>query len=205
MRTGATRRAGCALPRRVRLCLILPRRSASFFLHHGLTASTPASLIGPIPTSHSHVLWRSEVTVEPVGDGEDKRMARSMRARCAAPGVSYWITLSRHGRLGGLVFRAASWCCRLHKTAGFRRFAALFRIVFLSCCYVLLSRFQCLSVCHSIRLKDAGNTPPATKTRSKPAHVHRYLQNHRLALLNTTPDPVHPYNELRLPVAHNSR
>ena len=58
-----------------------------------------------------------EVTVVPVGDGEDKRLARSMmatwhpkgEARCPGARVSYWITSSRHGRLGGLVFSAASW------------------------------------------------------------------------------------------------
>ncbi len=58
-----------------------------------------------------------EVTLEPVGEGEDKRLARSMMAtwhpegEACAPGarVSYWITSSRHGRLGGLVFGAASW------------------------------------------------------------------------------------------------
>ncbi len=55
--------------------------------------------------------------MEPVGAGEDKRLARSMMAtwhpegEACAPGarVSYWITSSRHGRLGGLVFGAASW------------------------------------------------------------------------------------------------
>ncbi len=58
-----------------------------------------------------------EVTLEPVGEGEDKRLARSMMAtwhpegEACAPGarVSTWITSSRHGRLGGLVFGAASW------------------------------------------------------------------------------------------------
>ena len=58
-----------------------------------------------------------EITVEPVGDGEDKRLARSMMAtwhpegEARSPGarVSYWITSSRHGRLGGLVFCAAGW------------------------------------------------------------------------------------------------
>ncbi len=58
-----------------------------------------------------------EVTVEPVGDGEDRRLARSMmatwhpegEARCPGARVSYWITSSRHGRLGGLVFCAAGW------------------------------------------------------------------------------------------------
>ncbi len=58
-----------------------------------------------------------EVTVEPVGDGEDKRLSRSMmatwhpggEARCPGARVSYWITSSRHGRLGGLVFCAAGW------------------------------------------------------------------------------------------------
>ncbi len=58
-----------------------------------------------------------EVTVEPVGAGEDKRLARSMMAtwhpegEARAPGarVRYWITSPRHGRLGGLVFGAASW------------------------------------------------------------------------------------------------
>ena len=58
-----------------------------------------------------------EVTVEPVGDGEDKGLLRSMmatwhpegEARCPGARMSYWITSSRHGRLGGLVFSAASW------------------------------------------------------------------------------------------------
>ncbi len=58
-----------------------------------------------------------EVTVEPVADGADKRRARSMmatwhpegEARCPGARVSYWITSSVHGRLGGLVFSAAGW------------------------------------------------------------------------------------------------
>ncbi len=58
-----------------------------------------------------------EVTVTPVGDGEDRRLARSMmatwhpegEARCPGARLSYWIVSSRHGRLGGLVFCAASW------------------------------------------------------------------------------------------------
>ena len=58
-----------------------------------------------------------EVTVKPVGDGEDRRLARSMmatwhpegEARCPGARESYWITSSRHGRLGGLMFCAAGW------------------------------------------------------------------------------------------------
>ena len=58
-----------------------------------------------------------EVTVEPVADGGDRRRARSMmatwhpegEARCPGARVSYWITSSVHGRLGGLVFCAAGW------------------------------------------------------------------------------------------------
>ncbi len=58
-----------------------------------------------------------EVSVVSVGDGGDKSLARSMmatwhsegEARCPGARMSYWIMSSRHGRLGGLVFSAASW------------------------------------------------------------------------------------------------
>ncbi len=58
-----------------------------------------------------------EVTVERVADGADKRRFRSMMATwhplgvARSPGarVNDWITATHHGRLGGLVFSAASW------------------------------------------------------------------------------------------------
>ncbi len=106
-RTGATRRASCVLPRAG-----LPDLAAS--LDIVLPAPRPDAF-GTLERDYPDKLLAcsledlGEVTLEPVG--EDKRpfddgdlASRGVRTR-----VSYWITSSRHGRLGGLVFGAASW------------------------------------------------------------------------------------------------
>ncbi len=59
---------------RVRPCLVLPRRSASSFLHQGLDIGTLERDYPDKPLACSPEEL-GEVTVEPVGDDEDKRLA----------------------------------------------------------------------------------------------------------------------------------
>ena len=115
-RTGATGRAIFALPRRGRSCRSSPRNS-------GLPCRRRKSAcrrkrrpgIFRICRFAAGLAEIGEVTLEPTSGGADRQRWRSMmethHPRAQPPGaqLGYWIVSSRHGRLGGIGFCAASW------------------------------------------------------------------------------------------------